>query len=247
MSSGHMDHASQYVNGYSNGIVRDDALSSPDEISSEDPALLKFKRRVSFADDAKQQPLESFQYYAETDAPHSCNPHPYLDIRSEEEDLNCFVSKISASLDTTYDSRNEHHPSCSLQLKFPHSLSGQNTYLVVHGEDHKAPENVRLFKVAFGCSKTKFTGFVNVRNLAFEKRVFARYTFDGWQTCCDAPAYYIGKFDAALDSFAFAIPIRYQGNTDVRLVFCVFAEMQGSCHWDNNGGCNYDARIVWNP
>ena len=61
--------------------------------------------------------------------------------------------------------------------------------------------------------RVQFTGSIAVLNLAFEKRVFVRYTFDEWQAHSDADAFFSWrdtKAETGVDSFAFHIPIRLQ-------------------------------------
>nr|XP_020668645.1 protein phosphatase 1 regulatory subunit 3B isoform X1 [Pogona vitticeps] len=87
-------------------------------------------------------------------------------------------------------------------------------------------------------------GTVKVRNLAFEKAVKIRMTFDTWKTFTDYPCQYVKDTYAGSDkdtfSFNISLPERIQPHE--RLEFAVCYECDGKAYWDSNKGLNY--RIV---
>ncbi|XP_042305340.1 protein phosphatase 1 regulatory subunit 3B [Sceloporus undulatus] len=87
-------------------------------------------------------------------------------------------------------------------------------------------------------------GTVKVRNLAFEKAVKIRMTFDTWKTFTDYPCQYVKDTYAGSDkdtfSFDISLPERVQPHE--RIEFAVCYECDGKVYWDSNKGLNY--RIV---
>ncbi|XP_053157732.1 protein phosphatase 1 regulatory subunit 3B [Hemicordylus capensis] len=87
-------------------------------------------------------------------------------------------------------------------------------------------------------------GTVKVRNLAFEKAVKIRMTFDTWKTFTDYPCQYVKDMYAGSDkdtfSFDVCLPKRVQPHE--RIEFAVCYECDGKVYWDSNKGLNY--RII---
>ena len=92
----------------------------------------------------------------------------------------------------------------------------------------------------------KVVGTAKVKNIAFEKNVNVRVTFDGWRTAKEVLATYVPQSNATASrydtfSFEFDIPPNQGGK---ELEFCInyLAPGVGGNFWDNNDGKNY--RIV---
>nr|XP_042700889.1 protein phosphatase 1 regulatory subunit 3E [Chrysemys picta bellii] len=86
-------------------------------------------------------------------------------------------------------------------------------------------------------------GTLRVLNLAYEKRVSIRYTWDGWASYREAPAAYAGPSAGPppgppSDRFAFRLPLPPGG----ALEFALRCHVGGQELWDNNGGQNYILR-----
>ncbi|KAH9992450.1 putative phosphatase regulatory subunit-domain-containing protein [Russula vinacea] len=94
---------------------------------------------------------------------------------------------------------------------------------------------------------TTIEGIVRVRNLAFEKWIAVRFTFDKWQTTSEVTARYKESVpDGIFDRFMFAIKL-----TDVlsraeekTLYLAIRYSVAGREIWDNNNGRNYQVRVV---
>jgi protein phosphatase 1 regulatory subunit 3A/B/C/D/E len=89
------------------------------------------------------------------------------------------------------------------------------------------------------------SGIIRVANIAFDKRVFVRYSMDGWRkggTEYDVAASYLpGSNDGATDRFAFVM-LQPEGSMQApgsRLEFAVAFDAAGTLYWDSNGGANY--------
>ncbi|KIY68748.1 carbohydrate-binding module family 21 protein [Cylindrobasidium torrendii FP15055 ss-10] len=88
-------------------------------------------------------------------------------------------------------------------------------------------------------------GRVRVRNLAFDKLLVARFTFDGWQTTSEVIARYAESPSADIDVFSFTIKLndmlaRIEEKT---LVLALKYRVLGKELWDNNGSRNYIAKF----
>ncbi|KAI9488601.1 putative phosphatase regulatory subunit-domain-containing protein [Zychaea mexicana] len=90
-------------------------------------------------------------------------------------------------------------------------------------------------------------GNCHVVNLAFEKHVTVRYTFDNWTTFTDIDAMYRESLaDSAMDRFAFEFPWDTTATTknhEQSLQFALRYFVNGMEFWDNNDGDNYCARL----
>ena len=105
-------------------------------------------------------------------------------------------------------------------------------------------QNVCLDSVV--CHEYGVYGRVQVRNLAFEKEVFVRYTLDSWQTFEDKHAKYSGVSSVTncADTFVFHIKVP-RVTEDKKLQFAVCYRTGESEFWDNNFGDNF--RLVYFP
>ena len=98
--------------------------------------------------------------------------------------------------------------------------------------------NVCLENIAF--KNCAIVGVVKVRNLAYDKHVFVRYTMDNWNSFKDVPAKYVcGSSNGWTDSFSFEITLRETLEKDCRLEMAFGYEVLGARFWDNNHGDNY--------
>ncbi|EDV22871.1 uncharacterized protein TRIADDRAFT_28341 [Trichoplax adhaerens] len=95
-------------------------------------------------------------------------------------------------------------------------------------------------------NKNYCEGTIKVRNIAFEKAVFVRYTFNSWKTWKDLKAqYYPNSCTGYSDTFIFRIIVPVEGVEMVEFAICF--QCQGIQHWDNNLGKNYCIKCspVW--
>ncbi|KAG9784887.1 carbohydrate-binding module family 21 protein, partial [Aureobasidium melanogenum] len=96
-------------------------------------------------------------------------------------------------------------------------------------------------------------GTVAVQNLAFQKLVVARFTFDYWKTTSEVVAEFNNDVrrkqnNDGLDRFNFTIRLADQANLENKtLFFCVRYTVNGQDYWDNNGGFNYQVDFSKKP
>ncbi|KAJ6546856.1 putative phosphatase regulatory subunit-domain-containing protein [Mycena capillaripes] len=104
--------------------------------------------------------------------------------------------------------------------------------------------DVKLQALALSDDGTSVTGTVAVRNLAFDKWVAVRFTFDDWQTTSEVTGRYSHSLPGgAVDVFSFSIRLndllaRIEGKV---MMLAVRYTSAGREMWDNNGGGDYRA------
>ena len=93
------------------------------------------------------------------------------------------------------------------------------------------------------CHTFGIYGRINVKNIAYEKCVSVRYSFDAWQSGKEETAKYIlGASTEGADSFFFHIRPP-QITADRKMEFAIRYRVCGREYWDNNFGDNY--RLVY--
>ncbi|TFK46354.1 hypothetical protein OE88DRAFT_1739459 [Heliocybe sulcata] len=106
--------------------------------------------------------------------------------------------------------------------------------------------NVMLEELVLSRETSAIAGRVKVKNIAFEKRVAVRFTFDDWQTTSEVTGKYVESTEGgAYDKFSFTIRLsdilsRIEQKT---LHLAVRYTAAGQEIWDSNGGANYQAKF----
>ena len=86
-------------------------------------------------------------------------------------------------------------------------------------------------------------GTVKVKNIAFEKKVKIRCTYDDWESSTDFYATYVSNRQlnahSPYDTFSFelSIPPNFDPKKNIQFVICY--EVDGDDFWDNNNEANY--------
>ncbi|KAJ2559443.1 hypothetical protein EV175_000336 [Coemansia sp. RSA 1933] len=102
-------------------------------------------------------------------------------------------------------------------------------------------------------SSAALRGTIKVHNIAFEKCVSVRYSFDQWRTAEETSASYIRTLldsqgsRPGVDRFVFAIalpPSLLAASLPATVALCVRYSVAGAEHWDNNSGSNYIFKIA---
>ncbi|XP_028845580.1 protein phosphatase 1, regulatory subunit 3Ca [Denticeps clupeoides] len=92
------------------------------------------------------------------------------------------------------------------------------------------------------------TGTVKVRNLAFQKSVQVRITFDSWRSFRDVECTFMNNVYGAedTDAFSFAIELPTYVPPENQVEFCLCFQTGDKTFWDNNDGQNYKlVRAPW--
>ncbi|KAI7866973.1 putative phosphatase regulatory subunit-domain-containing protein [Spinellus fusiger] len=106
-----------------------------------------------------------------------------------------------------------------------------------------------LLDKKFAVEDNAVIGRVQVRNLAYHKAVFIRYTYDCWQTSTDVEAVYRDATtgQGLYDTFGFSIPLAHladRGQVRATIDFAVRYHVEGQEFWDNNDGKNYGLQVL---
>ena len=104
---------------------------------------------------------------------------------------------------------------------------------------------VRLERVWMSPDQKSLIGFVSVANLAFQKFVVCRFTFDYWKTTSEVAAEYHheirpGEKEIGHDRFQFSIKLSDIADLEAKtLFFCIRYNVNGLEYWDNNSSLNF--------
>ncbi|ERF70413.1 hypothetical protein EPUS_05232 [Endocarpon pusillum Z07020] len=108
---------------------------------------------------------------------------------------------------------------------------------------------VRVERIFLSLDNKNLIGVVAVQNLAFHKRVTARFTFDYWKTTSEVTADYNNdvrrkQVNDGCDRFNFTIKLTDQANLENKtMFFCIRYDVNGQQYWDNNGSINYQVEF----
>ena len=153
-----------------------------------------------------------------------------------------------------------------LVANFPMPVANRSAYLERIDAECVSLESVRVLPVETGTGSSpngappvidRLVGSVAVRNLAFEKRVTARCTFDGWASYVNVRAVYARSekvlrrsapgeslVPLEFDVFEFSVnlPVRWRSmrGDRPRVELAVRYDVDGQTFWDNNAGQNYE-------
>lgn len=104
-------------------------------------------------------------------------------------------------------------------------------------------KEVKVLLESVQADEFSLSGIVRVLNLAFEKKVYLRYTLNNWTTFMDILAFYVPhSSDGLTDKFSFKMitPNFMEGGGTLQ--FAIRYCAGGGEFWDNNNGNNYKVR-----
>ena len=88
-------------------------------------------------------------------------------------------------------------------------------------------------------------GTVSVKNLAFQKHVYVRYTINKWKTFIDVEALHVSTLNDSTDTFEFEWDLDelFDGwnkdSNQQQIEFAIRYQVDNKIYWDNNDGLNY--------
>lgn len=135
-------------------------------------------------------------------------------------------------------------PSFGWELRLPNFPKDQSA---------RAHQPVRLERVYLSSDRSTLVGVVAVANLAFQKLVVARFTFDYWKTVSEVGADYSAdvrrkQAHDGYDRFTFGIKLSDQTNLEKKTMFiCIRYSVNGQEFWDNNNYTNYQVDFIKTP
>nr|XP_054766498.1 protein phosphatase 1 regulatory subunit 3B-B-like [Lytechinus pictus] len=206
------------------GLTNGKAVSSPDlrrmnELISkaEKSCHGKEKKKVSFAD-AQGLSLQTVKYM---DGPSNMPPKFCIQL------LDDVIQNVEANPTHPYTYVPDFEQPASNYLEFRKRLESETVCL----ENVMIKDNITV------------VGTIKVKNIAFEKSVFVRATFDEWKTHIDIPGSYVYPSQASnsydkFDTFSFSLdmPPNHGGKS---VEFCVCYTTNNLNFWDSNHGNNY--------
>ncbi|KAI1275087.1 putative phosphatase regulatory subunit-domain-containing protein [Xylaria sp. FL0933] len=104
---------------------------------------------------------------------------------------------------------------------------------------------VRLERVWMSPDQKSLIGSISVANLAYQKSVVCRFTFDYWKTTSEVGAEYHheirpGETEIGHDRFQFSIKLSDIADLEAKtLFFCIRYNVNGLEYWDNNNNVNF--------
>ncbi|KAH8100245.1 putative phosphatase regulatory subunit-domain-containing protein [Cristinia sonorae] len=113
-----------------------------------------------------------------------------------------------------------------------------------------ANADVALESLVLSEDGSSINGRVQVRNIAFEKWVAVRFTFDQWQTTSEVTAKYVESLpEGNVDRFGFSIRLNdmLKRIGEKTLFLAVRYTVAGREIWDNNGGNNFQVKFKVQP
>lgn len=113
-------------------------------------------------------------------------------------------------------------------------------------QERLGDHDIRLEQVVLSKDGRVVEGTVLVRNIAFEKWIAVRFTYDWWQTTSEVTAKHsksIPEENTDLFSFSIRLPEVTKRIGDKRLFFALRYLAAGREAWDNNNGQNYQIRF----
>jgi Carbohydrate/starch-binding module (family 21) len=109
---------------------------------------------------------------------------------------------------------------------------------------------IRVEQIYLSKDFKSLIGIVAVANLAFEKHVTARFTFDYWKTTSEVAAEFLNTRAAkplndGYDRFQFCIKLSEQANLQNKTMYlCVRYNVDGQEYWDSNAGNNFQVDFI---
>lgn len=194
------------------------------------------KKSVRFADDCGV-PLETVRVMTEpSDYPPRISPSVIRRYRKAAAAATATPGGTTPADDEDEDDDSAaKKPRSSWKMGFKQPASEYVKFRETLENQKVALENVML-KNDIG----RMVGTIKVANIAFEKRVYLRFTSDGWKSYLDRPAAYQSSPSKTYDTFRFDIEIPRNTSKDSRIEFCVcFVANKCDEFWDSNGGKNF--------
>lgn len=109
---------------------------------------------------------------------------------------------------------------------------------------------VRVEKIWLSSDFKTLLGTIAVANIAFQKLVVARFTFDYWKTTSEVVAEYNNDvrkkpINDGYDRFSFNIKLSDQAHLESKtLLLCARYNVNGKEFWDNNNSMNYQVDFI---
>ncbi|KAG2228441.1 hypothetical protein INT48_001518 [Thamnidium elegans] len=152
-------------------------------------------------------------------------------------------SQCPCELKEAHDKRLQNPPFRIICPNWPRQeLAGDSNILLNKSSFYVTPDN------------TAIKGKLFIRNLALDKSVSVRYTFDSWVTCRDVDAVFFGPNpkNVAFDIYEFSMDLEYgqlsdRGEVRGKIEFTIRFTAGENDYLDNNQGSNYKIKVISDP
>lgn len=150
----------------------------------------------------------------------------------------------------------EEQSPCELKEAHDKQLSNPPFRIICSHWPSSQDTTILLYKKSFSISPDNncIKGKLMIRNLALDKSVLVRYTFDSWTTVRDVDAIFFGPNPkhTAYDIYDFTMDLDHRqladrGELRGKLEFAIRCTMGDDDYWDNNDGKNYQIKILADP
>uniref|UniRef100_A0AC34RES6 CBM21 domain-containing protein n=1 Tax=Panagrolaimus sp. JU765 TaxID=591449 RepID=A0AC34RES6_9BILA len=222
-----------------------DSSPNEDSFSDHNCSLIPLKKKkVRFADDCGCV-LESVRVMTEpSDIPPKISPSiirryrrgskAFLRAQHAKTNSSGVLSNDEDSSEDDVDDMYHNKKHASWKIGFTQPASEHVKFRETLEKQKVALENVMLRN-----DHCKMLGTIKVANIAFEKHVFIRYSFDNWKSYLDRPAVYQASPSKLYDIFGFEIEIPMNEGDINKIDFCICYNAGGVEYWDSNCGKNY--------
>ncbi|KAJ2858038.1 hypothetical protein J3B02_000570 [Coemansia erecta] len=213
-------------------------------LSSSGPAngtVMRTPRFVHFGAD-----LECVRWFLKAQSPRSVCEDATPDYCSMSDDDSSYAVAQSKQQQQQHQQKQQKQPS-TVRLT---AIRRPNPAFSIYEESPVVLERVELADNKR--SSATLRGTVKVHNLAFEKSVMVRYSFDQWRTVNEASASYNRTLlesqggRPGIDRFAFTLtlPASVTVCLPSTIAMCVHYSVNSSDFWDNNSGANYMFKLA---
>ncbi|KAG1120601.1 hypothetical protein G6F42_012710 [Rhizopus arrhizus] len=200
----------------------------------------------------------NYKFQQQMDKDTTAPPSPTVSIQSKKKPSvkfnPIFLERVCLFLEAQSpcelkEAHDKHLQNPPFRIICPHWPSPQET------TDYYS-KNILLNKKQFHVSNDNqsIKGKVMVRNLALDKSVSIRYTFNGWTTVQDVDATFFGPYlkNTAFDIYEFVMDVGHgqlsdRGEMRGKLEFAVRFTAGDTDYHDNNNGQNYQIKIICDP
>lgn len=170
------------------------------------------------------------------------------------EHVKLFLSKqkplaVSRDHDPATDTSGTESDFPSFVRGSPDDSTERQIELQIRNMPSAPPRDANVFMQSLTLSQSDKTiiGRVQVRNIAYEKWVAARFTLDLWQTTSEVTAHYVESVDeGTFDIFMFTIKLHdmWSRIEEKTMFIALRYTTAGRQFWDNNRGANYMLKFV---
>jgi len=203
-------------------------------LSKSEPPTPTFPKYVHFNAD-----LEQIKLFNEAQRPQAVSADVSSDEDSDDDD-NVFDDNILGFSASDDDEDNTEEPELII------SLPNRPVITTLHSSKTVFVESIYLSQ-----DKRKLQGRIMVQNIAFQKSVDVRYTFDFWSTVSEVPATFVEGVSSKdnknnFDAFIFSIELIDNSRNPIdgkTMYFAVHYSVENNDFWDNNNGSNYQVNF----